>query len=320
MAGSIYKTIYIWDITGLAPCLVETITGHTDFITSLVFSSLVFYSSLISSSSDGSVKFWQTSVLPVDLAATDSGSTPLASAEIKSVSLQATNGIAISSDSAGVVKIWDILTGLCKASFQIPTEFHTYRDAQLIEDRLTFVWLENNYRKIHVWDLEKGESLQILDIQPTYWVKDFRIPGDGSKVFLLCGECIQALSILTGQVVGEVELEGRSFYNSLIVDGSRVWVCSEDLQTQGWDFGHPFSTPVPLHNLSLDRPHLLFLGTWRQDIIPSRVEDIVTRKEVFQLSGRYARPHVAQLDGHYLVTGYESGEVLILDFNHMIPQ
>ena len=315
VAGSIKDTIYIWNTTGLAPCLVETLTGHTNDISSLVFSS-----SIISSSWDGSVKFWQTGASPVDLVATDSKFTPLASAKIMSVSLQATNGIAISSDDAGVVKTWDILTGLCKASFQTPAKADTYRDAWLIEDGLTFVWLEHEDGKIYVWDLEKGESLQILDIQHTHWPKDLRISGDGSKVFLLYKECIQAWSIWTGKVVGEVALEGKPLDDSLIVDESRVWICFEDLQTQGWDFGFPGSTPVPLPNSPLGSPYLLFIGTQGQEIIPSRVEDAVTRKEVFQLSGRYANPFVARLDGQYLVTGYSSGEVLILDFNHMIPQ
>ena len=315
MAGGIDHTIYIWNITGPAPCLVETLTGHTDNISSLVFSS-----SLISSSKDKSVKFWQTNASPLDLVTPDSEPTLVASARIKSVSLQTTNGIAISSDEAGVVKTWDILTGLCKASFQTPARDCTYRDAWLKEDRLVFVWLEDEDGKIHFWDLENGEPLQILGLQSTHWPMDFRISPDGSKVFLLYLECIQALSIWTGQVVGEVTLKGIPLKDSLIVDGSRVWVCFEDLQTQGWDFGFPGSTPVPLPNSPPDRPHLLFIGTEWQEISPSRVEDTDTRKEVFQLSGRYAKPYVARLDGHCLVTGYRSGEVLILDFNHMISQ
>ena len=312
VAGGINDTIYIWNITGLAPCLIETLTGHIYWITSLVFSS-----SLISSSLDGSVKFWQTGTLPVDLE-TDSESTPLASADIKSISLQVTNGIAISSDSTGVVKTWDILTGVCKASFQTPAKGDNSRDARLIEDRLIFAWLECDDGKIHVWDVEKGKSLQILDIQFPYWHRDFRISADGSKVFLLHQECIQVWSVWTGQVEGEVTFEGIPLNSSLIVDGSRVWVCFDDLQTQGWDFGLPGSTPIPLPNSPLYSPHLLFIGTGGQNITPSRVEDIITRKEVFRLSGRYESPYAAQLDGQYLVTGHYSGEVLILDFNHMI--
>ena len=93
-----------------------------------------------------------------------------------------------------------------------------------------------------------------------------------------------------------------------------------DLQTQGWDFGVPDSTPIPLANTSPDKPHLVFLGTQFQDTSPSRIEDMITKKEVFKLSGRYAKPNMARWDGRYLIAGYQFGEVLILDFNHMIPQ
>ena len=119
--------------------------------------------------------------------------------------------------------------------------------------------------------------------------------------------------------MGEVRFKSKPLDYSLIVDGSRVWCFGEDLQIQGWDSGIPDSTPVPLSNTSLDKPHLAFLGTLRQDISPSRVEDMITRKEVFRLFERYAKPLVAQLDGQYLVAGYESREVLILDLNSVIP-
>ena len=314
VAGSAGHTIYIWDITGLDPCLVETLTGHTSSITSLIFSS-----SLISSSYDKSIKFWQTSALSADLAVLDPESTPLTPVPIRSVSLQATEGIAISSDLAGVVKTWDILTGLCMASFQTPAGDNTWRDAQLIEGRMTCVWHGDEDRKIHIWDTEKGEH-QMPDAQFTSYVKDLRISGDGSKVFLLGKESILALSIWTGEVVGQVRLEGKPHVDSLIMDGSRVWFFLEDLSIQGWDFGISDSTPIPLSNKSPDKPHFCFLGTESQSTSPSRVEDTVTRKEIFQLFGRYAEPYAARWDGQYLVAGYESGEVLILDFSHVILQ
>ena len=303
--------IYTWDITGSDPYLVETLTEHNEDITSLIFSN-----SLISSSEDESIKFWKTSASSADPVATDSEPTPLASVPIVSVSLQVTKGIAISSDSAGVVKTWDILTGLCKASFQTPAKGNTWRDTQLIGGRLALVWLKDE--KIYVWDLEKGETFQTLDIQSTRWPKDFRMSEDGSKVFLLYKESIQAWSIQTGEISGEVMLEGEPVYMSLIVDGSRVWVQIKDSHIQGWDFGLTGSTPVPLSNIPPSKLHLCFIGTKGQHTSPSRIENIVTSKEVFQLSGRYTNPLVVQWDGQYLVTGYESGEVLILDFTHMI--
>ena len=322
VAGNDYNTICIWDITGLEPCLVETLTGLTDRIISLTFSS-----SLISSSYDKSIKFWQIGTLSANPVVPDSGSSLLASFSIESVSLQATDGIAISSDSAGVVKTWDILTGLCMASFQTPIGDKTWRDAQLIESRMTCVWLDMDQQlriwdaggwRLHIWDTEKGEH-QMPDTQFTSYVKDLRISGDGSKVFVLGREYIQAWSIQTGEVVGKVGLEGEPLYHCLIADGLRVWFFLEDLKIQGWDFGVSDSTPIPLSNISPDKPHLVFLGTEWQGTSPSRIEDMVTKKEVFQLSGRYVEPWVVQWDGRYLIAGYKSGEVLILDLNNMIP-
>jgi WD40 repeat protein len=136
-AGS---TAYVWDITGSDPHLIETFIGHTNDITSLTFSS----SSLISASDDKSVKFWQIGSSSMDLATSDPKSTPLTSAPIQSVSLQAENGIAISSDVDGVVKTWDLSTGLCNASFQTPAKGETLRDVKMVDGRLIVVWHEKS--------------------------------------------------------------------------------------------------------------------------------------------------------------------------------
>jgi WD40 repeat protein len=84
------------------------------------------------------------------------------SASIKSVSLQVEDSIAISSDLDGVVKIWDISMGLCKASFQTPAKDPYWRDARMIDGRLIFVWLRSG--GINIWDAEKGELLQMVDV------------------------------------------------------------------------------------------------------------------------------------------------------------
>jgi hypothetical protein len=108
------------------------------------------------------------------------------------------------------------------------------------------------------------------------------------------------------------------------MDGSTIWVDSKDKPLQGWDFGISGSSPVPLFNAHPERTHLHFIydidhcfgfEQWSND--PPRIEDTVTGQVVFQLSGRYAKPCKAQWDGQYLVAGYESGEVLILEFNHL---
>jgi len=138
---------------------------------------------------------------------------------------------------------------------------------------------------------------------------NLRISGDGSNVFFLCQESIQAWSIQTGDV-SNVELEVCMFVRSLTVDSSRVWVHSPESEPQGWDFGAPGS--------QLSNPPLLLSNNsklWNKH--QSRIHDTVTGRAVFQLAGRLAKPIKSQWDGHYLVAGYRSGEVLILDFNHV---
>ena len=181
------KAVYIWVITSPDPNPVETLIGHTSHINSLVFSSP---SSLISVSNDKSVKFWKIGTLPTDSVTAGQLSTPLNSSPILSVSLQARAGIAISSDENGVVRTWDISTGLCKESFKIPDikdQSVSKRDAKLIDGRLIFVWYENN--KIYIWDTGKEGLIKTLD---TFQCKGLRISEDGSRVFCLHNGSIQA--------------------------------------------------------------------------------------------------------------------------------
>jgi WD40 repeat protein len=303
-------TAYVWDITSTHPHLIETFIGHTDIINSLTFSSS---SSLISASGDESVKFWKIGASSVDLVTSDPGHIPPTSAAIVSVSLQAESDIAISSYQDGVVKTWDISTGLCKASFQTPAKGGSWIDAQMIDGRLVVVWVWKE--QIHIWDAKKGELLQVVEgVSNNIW--DLRISGDGSKVFLLTGRSIQAWSMWTGEALNEVTVQDKSCVDLLCTGGLRSCLHFSNPLAQGISD----SSPVPLPNTSSERPYLDFIGGgWWYDG-PSWIKDTVTGKEVYQLSGRYARPHVVQWDGRYLVVGYETEEVLILDFNKMLPQ
>ncbi|KAF9645378.1 WD40 repeat-like protein [Thelephora ganbajun] len=314
-AAAANNIIYVWDIASSDPYLVQTFIGHTYPITSLAFSSP---SSLISTSYDNSVKFWQIST-STDPVITDPKSTSPTSAIIKSVTLQSKYGIAITSDSNGVVRTWDISTGLCKEYFQTPAKVFHNRDVQLIDGRLIFVWHANN--KIHIWDVEKGEHLFIVD-GFAHHLEDLRISGDGSKVFYLDAGFIQAYSIQTGEVVGKwevvdklTEAEHSPSLGSLTVDGSRIWVYFPHTGYQGWDFEILGSLPVQLDNVLPTKPHPN--GTMLLDTSLSRLKNAVTGKIAFQLSGRFSNPVDVQYDGQYLVAGYSCGEVLILDFNHV---
>ena len=311
---------HVWNLAKSDPRPVKTFVGHDRHITSLVFSS-----SVITSSQDGSIKFWQVGILPTDPVAADPENWRFIPAPIESVTLLANDGIAVSCDSAGSVRTWDVSTGLCKASFCIPTRgMMEQGEAGVIDGRLIFCWCSSG--EICLWDTEKGELFQTVRVGSYLTALNLRISGDGSKVFLLYDKSIRAWSIQTGKVAGKVEFAGKPLFSSLVVDGSKVWVRFEDSRTQGWDFGFTGSStpPIPLSSSSAPpalRPRLDFIdliGTWHTE--PSRIEDTVAGEEVFRLSGKYEKPNVARWDGRYLVAGYHSGEVVILDLDGTIPQ
>ena len=302
VAIAVDKTAYCWDITTSEPQLVETFIGHTDDI-----AFLMFYSSttLISASEDSSVKFWQIGAQLTDLAIINLEPTSLFSAPIRSVILQSEEGIAFTRDSDGVIMAWDTPTGICKRSSQTLAKNHSKWDAQLVNDRLIYVWCVG--KKIYVWDVENEGLVWEVDV-PWYGVGDLRISGDGSKVFGLYTPWIWAWSILTGEVVGKMEMEYSEYLGYLIVDGSKVWACWPESSYKGWDFGFPGSTPMELSN-----QHIPPGSSRLWAIEEAMVKDLATGEIVFQLSRRFANPSCVQCDGSYLVAGYESGEILILD-------
>jgi len=300
------NTAYVWDITSSNPHLVETFIGHSAIITSLAFSSPT---TLISASRDRSVKFWQIGAPSMVPAVIGPESAPLTSAPIKSITLQAEDGITITSDSDGIVKIWDISTGLCKTSLQTPAKGSNYRDVQLTNGRLIICWsIQPN---IHIWDAEKQELL--LEIDGHGSIEDLRISGDGSRVFTLHASSIRAWSTQTGKVVDQMEIEHSEFMGSLTIDGLKVWAHWPQSKYQGWDFGITGSSPVQLSNMPI-----LSNGSMLWDPSLARIKNAVTGEVVFQLSGRFAEPVDVQCDGSYLVAGYESGEILILDIEHVL--
>ena len=146
-------TICGWNIMNSEPHLVGTFSEHNHLVLSLAFPSP---SALISASFDGSAKSWKIGDQSTDLVGTNPSS-----ATIMSITLQAKDNTSITNDSKGVVKAWDILTGVCKASFQTPAEGTDKRDAQTIDGRLVLAWYTGSI--IVVWDVEKGNFLLTAD-------------------------------------------------------------------------------------------------------------------------------------------------------------
>ena len=304
------RTLYVWDITSSEPHLVETFTGHSGAIIAIIFPSP---SSFISISHDQTIKFWRIHAPSMDPAKINSESTLLTSSIIMSITLHVESGITITSDSDGVVKTWDISTGLCKTSFKTPVKGTNKRDVQLANGRLVLVWYAN--KKVNIWDVEQEKLLSLVDGPNN--LDDLKLSEDGSKVFLLDARSIRAQSIQTGEIMGtaaiDVVLHGTG---SLTVDGSKVWVHNSGVEDHVLDFGTPNSSPIQLPNKPLSRLHPEGGVLW--DFSLSGIKEMATGKVVFRLSKKYGRPVNVQWNGQCLVACFITGDVLSLDFSHMI--
>ena len=307
--------IYIWDITNSDPHPIQTFPGGFSNIVTLLFSSP---SSLISAQ-DGLVKFWQIGSPSTDLAETDPGSTSLISAGGQLLALQAKDGIIITSEDK-VLKVWDTSTSLCKASFQIPHGSFDKQHAQLVNGRLIFTsWkggVGDGYDirggEVYLWDAEEGKLLWAVDGCNNR--QDIKISQDGSRVFCLYRETLQALSAETGEVMGQVGVFAYGSY--LTVDGFVVWIHSYEKEPQGWNFGTLDVSPVQSLDVSLYRHYLN--GTLQWDPSLRGIRNKATGKVVFWVAEKYGRIFDVQWNEHYLVVCFKSKEVLILDFSHIL--
>ena len=316
IAVSAHGTLNVWNIVGPNPHHIATLHTHHKCITFFSPSSLVS-----TQPANMSVKFWTVRNLSAIPTATDPKPTTFATAPIVSVSLQARDGIIITSNSNGVVEIWDLLTGLWKTSFQTPATEHRHGDAKMINGVLTFAWgkeIEGWSRAVYIciWESRKSEIHQL----PEGEANDFIVSGDGSKVFLGAAFSIEVWSIQTRELVGKVNLWNMEYMEPLHADGSRIWIRSRDLSIRGLDFELSGSPPTLLSNTPLERPYLDFIygRKWRTG--PCHVKNTVTGKEIFRLAGKYANPYHVKWDGQYLVAKFLDGKLLVLDLGNFCSQ
>jgi len=320
VACAVGDAVYVWDITGPGPRIVGNFFGHTGDVIFIVFSS-----SLISGSLDRSVKFWQvgTSSTSTGQIATGSKSALLASEVIESVNLFAKDGVAVTSDSSGAVKTWDIATGRCKSSFSTPARGP--QDTHLLNGTLIIVYYRGKGRHgaagCCIWDVGESQNLRTVD-GPLVGPLDLRISGDGSKVFILSTRSIDAFSIQTGEYASHIRDEPnmKQLRGPLIVHGSHVWLLHPT--RMGWEFGGPGTSPFPLSDSEFPyRARLNFVDRSTQNgTRPAWIQDTTTGNLVFRLPERYMKPSTkTRWNGRYLVVGSPSG-VTIMDFNHLNPQ
>ena len=299
-------TIRIWDITIPGGRLVGSLVGHSKPIT-----FLAFFSTLVSGSSDQSVKFWQSSSFLAESTTTNHVATlpPPVSAPIRSVKLFVEDSAVVTGDSSGVVKTWDLVTGTCKSSFSTPAQGP--HDTYLEGDTLIIVWLTAGRSKdqYHVWDVYKGQLLRTL-CPPSYNVGRLKISGDGTKIFGLGVTHIEAVSMQTGDIC-RVELEERRTPN-FFVHGFKVGISNSC--GMGWDFG---ASESPSFGEFPDRPRLELVDrSGGNEFEPRWVEDTVTKRLVFRLPEKYAKPGTkVEWDGRCLLIWSKSGEVFVIDFD-----
>ena len=300
--------IPVWDVTSSDPHLIETFHGFT----SLAKPVFVSPSFLISVAEDNSIKFWQIGSLSTDLAETDPGSTSLISAGGYLLTLQAKDGITITKEK-DMLKVWDILTGLCKASFQNPDRGPSLQWLQLIDGRFIFVW--NWMERIELWDIEEWKLLWTVDVDT--WMEKIKMSQDGSMIYCLYSGSLWALATKTGKVIGQVGIRfgsGHSYY--LSVDDFGVWVHYSKSEHEGWNFGISGASPVKLLDVS---PYQCCINSTLQwDPSLRGIKNKVTGKVVFWVSKSYGDIFDVQWNDLCLVICFKSKEVSVLDFTHIL--
>ena len=114
-----------------------------------------------------------------------------------------------------------------------------HRDTKPINNRLIFVWYMDE--DISVWDTGKEEFLLQVNA-PEDTIVDHRVSWDGSGLFYIHCEFIQAWDIWTGEAMGKVEYRDLNGVELLAKEGSRVWIrfydqLSISMPSKGWNLG-----------------------------------------------------------------------------------
>ena len=311
-------TIWVWDITISGSRLIGHLVGHSDAIVFLAFPSYI-----ISGGLDQSMKFWKSSSFPMDSTTFDQMVAHAYSPVIRSINLFAEEGMLVTSDSDGVVKIWDVTTGKCTSSFSTPARGKC--DTYLAGDTLIIVWCASasadadadadTAMEYNIWDVYKAHLLRKF-YSSLFHIRGLKISGDGSKIFGLGDSCIAAVSMQTGEEVGRIQLEGGAG-DRLFVRGSKVTI--DESCRRGWDFE---GLGVPDFGEFPDGPQLDLVG-WKggRDIKPCWMEDTMTKRSVFRLSEKYVGyGRKIEWDGRYLLNWSPSeGDIVIMDFGPLCP-
>ena len=293
--------IFVWNISIPGTPLVTRSTTNSDHVTFLAFSSSS--SSLVSGSSRGSVKFWPTDRLLADSTRTGPAAT---STFIRSAHLFHDDSAVVTSDSSGVVKTWDLITGICK-SFSTPAKGSC--DTYLAGDTLIIVWRTRRMEETLVWDVYKGQPLPPCPISSPSFVH-IKISGDGPTVFW---DHTEDGSMETRENAGYVCVGIQGTVGKYFIHKSRLG----NYELEGkWD----------PQDMKVSYP-AGFKSQFRLDIVRRADEntlrgvgDTVTKRMVFYFPERYRNISTKmEWDGRYLLVGLHSREPMVLDFDPVCP-
>ena len=305
--------IYLWDIAN--SCFLNLPETFLDSFNYSTRTTVFLFSHTLITHANNEIKFWDINHLLSAPNIPGTESMAFIATPIVVVSMQSKDGLAFSIDKGGVVKIWDISTGYCKKTIQTQAKDLKGGDMQLINGKLILVG--GTKSDVKIWDIEEGGCLTTISTSS----EDVRISGDGSKLFSLgynYGPCINVWSTWTGELISQARL-GKDFFSfyPLKMDGSKVPVYLFDDSIQAWDFGTQGSGPIQLPVTFLDNLCVKFNwnGDTGMEILGVEIQGRVT-KGSFPLLSEYTHPSVAQCSCHYMILGYKSGEVLILDLDH----
>ena len=245
VAGVADATIYVWNVAS-TPHLVETFIPHDSGITSLVYSS-----SLISMHDDGRIRFRRINGDSPGSIAGSIEPTGSRRAEIIYVTLQETEGIAISVDLAGTMESWDLSTGHHKVLLEIP-EIKDVGGVRLVNDTLTIVHCDYSYWEVSRWDVKAGTRFERKPLSgdlstflrtPSY---SCGITKDGLTFFVVDSTWIETWSLSSGQTrtqpVHRLYHDSSPFSANL--DGSTFWIgSSAESPALTWDLRRELRVP-----------------------------------------------------------------------------
>ena len=335
VAGVAGEVLYVWNVTG-TPSLIKTFVPGDSRILSLVYSS-----SLISTHDDRKIRFRRIDSDSPDLTTRNTQSTKLPWVRIVYTSLQADEGIALSVDMGGSIECWDLSTGLTRILLQIP-EIHDVGGVRLVDGTLTIVysryfdtpddqWYPPDWSLVaSTWDVKAGRALQRITLPDALGTldvseRDYGMSKDGTAFFMVNREEIRTWSTVTGEVTGTLnhhEYTHGSTPRFVDLDGPMIWIPSLGrLQAWGWDLRNLASPPLKLSKIP-NGLRLVYLRDKDGIETRGRIIDTTSQTEVFQIPQRFVQRHFdsAGWDGRYLVIVYKTGEVLAMDFGHIILQ